>query len=406
MNDQNKQDIPATTDRQDGNSDYIHPGFSNPLNPSDKVSTPTHPIGSEINIAEAAPAEFTKKPSKWRHFFIVLGVLQFLGVAFYFIVMMGLMQQARSGVSGTEFVGLLLMFTLVPAVGIVAFLNFVTLPIYMFKQKLKGKGLVLSCVSLAVSTLLVANAAYSAYSMFVVFPDSVNTMNERSRQRVLEHEAERAKASYEISKEQAVTLLQACKLKGFYYTDQSDKTAGGWGELSESGVVVTEVDGAPYRISIADRLIPELVPVAREAQKTCANPQFWHDGEYEQYEDGKWYFKSEVVNATQSGISKDEAITYMQSCKTDYFVGYTDVNLVKDTNTKSWLDKAEKSTTGIEISEGSTSYVFASKSMTQELQDSARLFRSSCYGSKKLYVAIDDWIETEYPLGKWTRVKQ
>jgi hypothetical protein len=60
--------------------------------------------------------------------------------------------------------------------------------------------------------------------------------------------------------------------------------------------VLTKVDGQPYRISIADRLIPELVPIAREAQKTCVNPQFWHDGNYEQYHDGHWYFNGQVAN--------------------------------------------------------------------------------------------------------------
>lgn len=69
-------------------------------------------------------------------------------------------------------------------------------------------------------------------------------------------------------------------------------------EASATGVVLVKIDGEPYRISIADRLVPELVPIAREAQKSCASPQFWHDGTYEQYKDGKWYFKGEAINAT------------------------------------------------------------------------------------------------------------
>ena len=79
---------------------------------------------------------------------------------------------------------------------------------------------------------------------------------------------------------------------------------------------------------------------------------------------------------------------------------------MKDGNTKSWLEKAEQSSSGIEISEESASYVFVSKSMTAELQDTARQLRQSCYDTKKLYITIDDWIETEYPAGQWTRVQQ
>lgn len=47
-------------------------------------------------------------------------------------------------------------------------------------------------------------------------------------------------------------------------------------------------------------MLDELVPIAREAQKTCIDLQFWHDGAYEQYRDGKWYFRGEVINTTHA----------------------------------------------------------------------------------------------------------
>lgn len=348
-----------------------------------------------------------QKPSKWRYFFIVLGVLQALGVAMFFGIMSSI-----AGQTGGEFVALLLFVTLVPAVGLIALINLIGLPIYMRKNKPHGKGLVFSIISLVISVILALYGAYSVYQMRVAVPKHINELSEQSRQKSEQRQQEfaTANAKPEITKEEAIQLLKTCKLKGFYYTNQTDKSDpanGGWGELSSTGVVLTKVDGQPYRISIADKLIPELVPIAREAQKTCGGPQFWHDGTYEQYKDGKWYFKGEVVNSSQSGKTKEQAISFMQSCKADYFVGYKDINLVKDSNTRSWLDKAEKSTTGIEISEGSPkSYVFASKAMTTALQDTARQFRQSCYNTKKLYITVDNWIETEYPAGKWTRVNQ
>lgn len=349
-----------------------------------------------------------KKPSKWRYFFMILGILQAAGVALFFLVMLWASQQAKAGVSGTEFIALILFVTVVPAVAIISLINLIGLPIYMRKSKPHGKGLVLNIVSLVISTLLVLYGAYNVYGLYF-YPKK---LSEESRQKFEQQDREfaAANAKPEITKEEAIQLLKSCKLKGFYYTNQTDKSDpanGGWGELSSTGVVLTKVDGQPYRISIADKLIPELVPIAREAQKTCGGPQFWHDGTYEQFKDGKWYFKGEVVNSTQSGKTKDEAISFMQSCKADYFVGYTDINLVKDSNTKSWLNKAEQASGGIEISESAPkSYVFASKAMTTELQDKARQFRQACYNTKKLYITIDDWIETEYPAGKWTRVKQ
>lgn len=344
---------------------------------------------------------------QWDRFFIALCVLQVLGVALFFGMMFSL-----GGQTGGEFVALLLFVTLVPAVALVALINLIGLPIYMIKHKTRGKGFAFGVVSLVISLALFSFGAWNLYQARVVAPKRIDELSERSRQKFEEQDRQfaAANAKPEITKEEAIELLKSCKLKGFYYTNQTDKSDpanGGWGELSSTGVVLTKVDGQPYRISIADKLIPELVPIAREAQKTCGGPQFWHDGMYEQYKDGKWYFRSEVVNSTQSGKTKEEAVSFMQSCKADYFVGYTDINLVKDSTTKAWLNKAEKSGGGIEISESSPrSYVFASKAMTTALQDTARQFRQSCYSTKKLYIAIDNWIETEYPVGQWTRVNQ
>ncbi len=360
------------------------------------------------------PGNLHKKSSKWRYFFIVLGILQALGVAIFLLVMLWAVQQAKAGVSGTEFIGLFLFITLVPAVGIIALINLIGLPIYMIKHKSLGKGLVFGILSLVISALLALCGAYSVYQLRVAVPNRVDELNKEFKQRNEEEDRQfvAANAKPEITKEEAIELLKACKLKGFYYTKQTEsENLNGMqfpsAEASAAGVVLVKVDGEPYRISIADRLVSELVPIAREVQKTCDGPQFWHDGTYEQYKDGKWYFKDEVVNAVQSGKTKDEVMSFMQNCKADYFIGYTDISLVKDANTKSWLDNAEKSTTGIEILEDPlNSYVFTSKAMTIELQDVARQFRQSCYNTKKLYITIDDWLETEYPAGVWTRVKR
>lgn len=417
--------VKVKTDMQDDNPTQSNP-TDNPPNqgqvaqPAPSNGTITSPAsqpqgmvnGQPFQQAPISSSQFeqmaNQKPSKWRYFFIVIGILQAAGVALFLLVMLWAAQQAKSGVSGTEFIALILFVTVVPVVAVISLINLIGLPIYMRKQKLHGKRLIFAIISLAISALLVLYGAYNVYGL-TVYPKK---LSEESRQKSEQRQQEfaAANAKPEITKEEAIQLLKTCKLKGFYYTNQTDKSDpanGGWGELSSTGVVLTKVDGQPYRISIADKLIPELVPIAREAQKTCGGPQFWHDGTYEQYKDGRWYFKGEVVNSTQSGKTKEEAISFMQSCKADYFVGYTDINLVKDSSTKSWLNKAEQSSSGIEISEGSPkSYVFASKAMTTALQDTARQFRQSCYSTKKLYITIDNWIETEYPAGKWTRANQ
>jgi hypothetical protein len=161
--------------------------------------------------------------------------------------------------------------------------------------------LFLSVLSLLISVIPALYGAYSVYEFRVVAPKHIKQLSQQTQQNFeaeqRQFEADNAKP--EISKDEAVQLLQSCQLNGFYYTNQTDKSDpanGGWGELSSTGIVLTKVDGKPYRISIADRLISELVPIAREAQRTCGKPQFWHDGSYEQYQNGHWYFAGQVVN--------------------------------------------------------------------------------------------------------------
>ena len=242
-----------------------------------------------------------QKLSKWRYFFIVLGILQANGAGVFFLIMIWATQQAKAGVSGTEFIGLIIYVTLVPAVGLIAFINLVGLPLYMRRHKPHGKGLVLSILSLAVSVILALYGAYSVYQFLFAAPKQIKQLSQQSEQKfhAQQQQFNSDNAKPEITKDEAIQLLQSCQLSGFYYTKQTDKSDpsnGGWGELSTTGVVLTKVHGNPYRISIADRLIPELVPIARSAQKTCGKPQFWHDGDYEQFQNGHWTFNGQVVN--------------------------------------------------------------------------------------------------------------
>jgi hypothetical protein len=266
----------------------VQPTNSNVVSPPNP--TPQAVISSEIAqpTAPMSSSQFEQmsdqKPSKWRYFFIVLGVLQAVGVGIFFLVMTWAIQQAKTGVSGTEFIGLIINVTLVPAVGLIAFINLVGLPIYLARYRPHGKGLILSILSLLVSVVLALYGAYSVYQFRIALPKHVNQLSQQSQQKAQAQEQQFAtdNAKPEITKDQAIILLKNCQLSGFYYTAQTDKESGNWGELSSTGVVLTKIDGKPYRISIADKLVPELVPIARQAQKTCSGqPQFWHDGHYE-----------------------------------------------------------------------------------------------------------------------------
>ncbi len=236
-------------------------------------------------FVSAVPGEEQpKKKSKWRYVFIVLGILQILGVIGYFAAFF----LAMNSIAGMFFI-LYIFAYYIPALGVLALVNLIGLALFLIIRKARGVGLILGILSLLVSLVIVAYAGYISYQTYVVAPQQMAEYTARSIERDKEYEIERANAISEISKDEAITLLNTCKLRGFYYTDQTKEGNGNNGELVASGVVLTKVDDEPYRISIADRHIEELVPIARAAQSTCGAPQFWHDGNYEQQQtDGTW----------------------------------------------------------------------------------------------------------------------
>lgn len=114
-----------------------------------------------------------------------------------------------------------------------------------------------------------------------------------------------------------------------------------------------------------------------------------------------------AANKNSTEKTKQDAINLLQNCKVDYFVGQSsDEIITKDQNTRDWLEAANKSATGIEILENTPkTYIFASKSLTSELLNDVKQYRQACYDKKKLFIIVDDYIETEYPKGIWTKVK-
>lgn len=377
----------------------------NPQNPDFEVPTqPESPIASTNTLLDAR----AKKPSKWRYFFLVTSLVQIGGAAFFILVIASI-----AGKTGSEFIALYLLATLVPVVGVVAWINTIGLPIYLFKHKPKGVARIFWLISFVVGLLIALYSAWTAYSVFIAAPRYIAQQHAEIKQK---YEAERAQfeldnAKPEITKAQAIQLLNDCQLKGFYYTNQtddSDKANGGWGELSTTGVVLTKVDGKPYRISIADRHIEELVPIARKAQRKCSDPQFWHDDHYEYLKDGKWYFNGKVVNMVATGNTKKEAEDALRKCKVDYVIGYdSNLDVFSKTTTRDWIESAEKSTTGIKILENSPkTYIFLSKAMTPKIAAVARQYRDNCYDTRVVYVTIGQYVETRDSTGQWVKIGQ
>lgn len=123
----------------------------------------------------------TRRSSKWLYFFLALTILQVIGVVLFFLIMTWAIGQAKAGVSGTEYIGLILLTTLVPAIGIMALVNLVGLPVLMIKRKLRGMKLVFSILSLVVSVVLASYGVYIMYQMQVVIPNKEKEFSEQLR---------------------------------------------------------------------------------------------------------------------------------------------------------------------------------------------------------------------------------
>jgi hypothetical protein len=164
MPEENKQ--PISQQSTDNNSQVVQPTTNTQSTVNEQQANPvvsSAPVQQPVAMANGQPFTLTspishasydqqddQKPSKWRYFFLVIGILQAAGISLFLLVMLWAAQQAKSGVSGTEFIALILFITVVPAVAVISLINVIGLPIYMRKNKPHGKGLILCGVSLLI----------------------------------------------------------------------------------------------------------------------------------------------------------------------------------------------------------------------------------------------------------------
>lgn len=222
----------------------------------------------------------SNRSSKWQLFFVILSILQIVCFVLPYLVLVVSMLLFGVGY-------IYLIMALVPMYILIstpiALISLFALPFFMRRNELTGRMRVLIITSLVFSILTILQTI-SFVASSLSFDASLNHV----KQQINKDSDEFERGVVEISNSEAEELLLSCKLRGFFYTNQTNKNDGEWGELSDSGVVLTRVEGKPYRISIADKLIPELVPIAREAQKKCGGwPQFFHDGINEPVPTGK-----------------------------------------------------------------------------------------------------------------------
>lgn len=152
--------------------------------PTDSSLPVSRTVAQEVSPTGTFEPTPNQKPSKWRYFFIVLGILQIAGLAIFFLFMAWVIQRskAKPDISGIEFIDLIVFITLVPAIGLIAFINLVGLPLYMRRHKPQGKWLVFSIISLVVSAMLALFGAYNIYQFWFAIPNNAENLYQQSEQ--------------------------------------------------------------------------------------------------------------------------------------------------------------------------------------------------------------------------------
>lgn len=212
----------------------------------------------------------------WRVGFILLALANIFTIVLPTAFLFRLVSLANQGVSGTEY-GALVIAPVLMVGFFVAIANVVLVGGYLWKMQPSLLSRIVGYPVVVLSVVIVAGSVYSVVD---------GNRDARERAAKLEERRDAAQQVVEFSDiavRRAEQLLRTCDLRGFYFTRQTRPALGNGGELSPTGVVLTTIDGDPHRISIADRWIDRLVPVARDAQDECGpgRPQFWHHGSYE-----------------------------------------------------------------------------------------------------------------------------
>ena len=236
-----------------------------------------------------------EKPSRILTFYHFLGVVQVVIIVFGAGVVLYLRQLDGDTAVGANLVfgllfGLLALISLA-----LALIVLIGLPIYLNKHRALYTWQRRSTLTLLVSIVTLSFILWSSFGPHGQTDYEKSMVESTQRAQQAEQDAQNeylnSTAGKEITKQEAVALLNGCQVHEFLYENQRKKYTGEWGELSSTGVVTTEIVGEAstsekvilvHAISVSDELAPELLSVAQAAQKTCKGVEIYKNSVLQQ----------------------------------------------------------------------------------------------------------------------------
>lgn len=287
---------------------------------------------------------------KWKKISVVFGILTILPLALYVLFMLFLAGQADKGVSGTEIIAITI-FPLLMAFPVFLGIDVILAIVYLIKKRPDRKHSIFPLIVITLGTFVVAfvgllliygisgQASRDYYrtrtltreeARFHIMNCDVSSIGKDYSSNIhpnlnpkenrgwgektyikqsdlmgldqlakdnsercggIESSTAKDQLLYKsLTVEEATKILDNCRVIGFYYPDPREDDPLITESLSKTGIiVVTDNDGKPIRIHIDQSQVATMVPIARNAQKTCKDLQFWN-GTYEQRDAaGNWH---------------------------------------------------------------------------------------------------------------------
>lgn len=181
------------------------------------------------------------------------------------------------------------------ATGLLGLLNLLVVSRSLSKKYFTDNFRKVQMILLTLSAIAVLGGMSSPFTLAIEHKENTKTQKIREKEK---------NAQSEASVERATQLLNSCEVYQVRYDNPGETLA----DITSTGILLYEAPtkyGAPsptgtgwtggtYTMYVTSKATTTVLPIARQAQHTCGI-QFSHDGTDEQWKDGHWYFRDNLV---------------------------------------------------------------------------------------------------------------
>jgi hypothetical protein len=229
------------------------------------MQPPSNP--STVMPEQLAPQP-PQSPAKWSWWVGILTGLAVADVGFVFASMAYLVSLAKSGVSGTEFMAILLIPFILASFPL-SLSAFILAGLHLKRHSLVGR------IKAFIITCLVLSGLILAFGVYVIISNLVSLSKFSEAQQQSDQHAREMAAAYapkEVTEADALNLLTTCQIHQFYYGPQKDvqdeiDAAG----RTNSGLVLIRLDDKPWRLTATDQMGAKLLPSVEASKQKCGD---------------------------------------------------------------------------------------------------------------------------------------